>query len=317
MTHILVTNRLFDESFAQCPEGFQLVLPETGAGFDRTSLMTHLPTADALICMFDFKVDAEMMDAAPHLKVIANVGVGYNNIDIHAAALRQIAVCNTPYPVTEPTAELAMGLMIDIARGISLSDRRMRTASEHWGVMENIGHGVYGKKLGIVGLGRIGQALARRATACGMHIVYYSRHRLDAPTEKACNATWMPLDELLTTSDFISLNCPLTDETHHLLSASKLALCKPTAYIINTARGAVMDEQALVQALASHRIAGAALDVYEFEPNVTKELRKSDNVVIVPHIGTATREARNQMAHDALQNAVGFFQGSPSISRVI
>ncbi|MBO4369877.1 MAG: dihydrofolate reductase [Paludibacteraceae bacterium] len=317
MKTIVVTNRLFDESFASCPEGFRLVMPKSGAGFDRASLLANLSMADALIPMFDLPVDAGLIEAAERLQVIANVGVGYNNIDLEAARRRGIAVCNTPYPVTEPTAELAMGLMIDVARGISLSDRRMRSQSERWGVMENIGHGVYGKILGIVGFGRIGQSLARRAAACGMRVVYYSRHRVDEAIERALGAQWLTLDELLKTADFISLNTPLTNETRHLIDAAKLALFKPTAYLINTARGAVVDETALVQALSEKRLAGAALDVFEFEPRVTAQLRQLDNTVIVPHIGTATREARNQMSADALRNVVGFFAGDPAISRVL
>ncbi|MBP5318190.1 MAG: dihydrofolate reductase [Paludibacteraceae bacterium] len=317
MKKIVVTHALFEESFAACPPGYELVCPAAECGFDAQQLLERLPEADALIPMFDRRVDASLIAAAPRLQVISNVGVGYNNIDLEAARERGIAVCNTPLPVTEPTAELAMGLMVDVARGISRSDRRMRRSDERWGVMENIGHGLWGKTLGIVGFGRIGQALARRALAFGMQVRYYSRHRVGADIETRLQASWMPLDDLLKTADFISLNTPLTDQTRHLMDARRLALCKPSAYLINTARGAVVDEAALVGALSEGRLAGAALDVFEFEPRVTGQLRQLEQVVIVPHIGTATREARNQMAADALRNVVGFFEGNPDINRVL
>jgi lactate dehydrogenase-like 2-hydroxyacid dehydrogenase len=185
-----------------------------------------------------------------------------------------------------------------------------------WGVLENIGYSLYGKTLGIVGLGRIGQATARRALAAGMKIIYHSRNRVSSEIEKRYNAEYRSLDELLAESDFISLHTPLTEETHHLINADKLSLCKSTAFVINTARGAVIDEKALISAMKSGKIKGAALDVYEYEPKISEELLDMENVVLVPHIGTATREARNEMALQASENIINFFRGGP-IYRVV
>ena len=209
-----------------------------------------------------------------------------------------------------------MTLMGSIARGLVLSDKKVRNSSVKWGVLENIGRGLYGKTLGIVGMGRIGQATARRALASGMKIIYYSRNRVSEDVEKLYNAEYKSLEELLSEADFISLHTPLTAETHHLINQERLNLCKPTAYIINTARGAVIDEKALVLAMKSGKIKGAALDVYENEPQITQELLEMDNVILVPHIGTATREARNEMAAQATQNVVNYFTGG-DIFRVV
>ena len=196
-----------------------------------------------------------------------------------------------------------------VARGLILSDRNVRNSSVKWGVLENIGSGLYGKTLGIVGFGRIGQATARRAVASGMKVVYYSRNRVSEDIENLYGAQYRKLNELLSESDFVSLHTPLTDETHHLINADKLNLFKPTAFIINTARGAVIDEKALISALKSGKIKGAALDVYEHEPAISAELLELDNVVLVPHIGTATREARNEMAAQATENIIAYFKG--------
>jgi lactate dehydrogenase-like 2-hydroxyacid dehydrogenase len=259
--------------------------------------------------MFDLKVPAELIKAGKKLKIISNVGVGYNNIDVKTAQEHNTIVCNTPTPVTEPTAELAMTLMGAVARRLILSDRKVRNSSVKWGVLENIGNGLYGKTLGIIGLGRIGQATARRAVASGMKVIYYSRRRVSKDIEKLYGAEYKTLEKLLHEADFISLHTPLTEKTHHLINAENLNLCKPTAFIINTSRGAVIDEKALVSALKSGKIKGAALDVYENEPQITEELIELDNVVLVPHIGTATRESRNEMAAQASQNIISYFKG--------
>ena len=213
--------------------------------------------------------------------------------------------------VTEPTAELTIALLLDLARGITRSHVVMQQKQERWGVLENIGTSIYGKTLGIIGFGRIGKTVARRAQAMGMRIVYYSRTRQSEAIEKDYQATYVSLNELMQTADFISLHTPLTPETHHLIGQKELEFCKPTAYLINTARGAVLHEDALIQVLQQEKIAGAALDVYEFEPQVSDALRALKNVVLVPHIGTATRETRNQMAAMALENVLEFFKGNP------
>lgn len=315
MIKVLISHSLYPESFCDFPEDFEVIKPQEGS-FTYAELLEKIADVDAFIPMFDLRVPAELIKAGKNLKIISNVGVGYNNIDIKTAKEHNTIVCNTPTPVTEPTAELAMMLMGCIARGIVLSDRKVRNSSVKWGVLENIGNGLYGKTLGIVGMGRIGQATARRAVASGMKIVYYSRNRVPAEIEKLYNAEYRTLEQLLSESDFISLHTPLTEETHHLINADKLSLCKPTAFIINTARGAVIDEKALISSMKSRKIKGAALDVYEYEPQVSEELLDMENVVLVPHIGTATREARNEMALQASENIINFFRGGP-IYRVV
>ena len=315
MIKVLISHSLYPESFCGFPADSQVIKPQEGS-FTYEELLEKIADVDAFIPMFDFKVPAELIKAGKNLKIISNVGVGYNNIDIKAAKEHNTIVCNTPTPVTEPTAELAMTLMGCVARGIVISDRKVRNYSVKWGVLENIGNGLCGKVLGIVGFGRIGQATARRAVASGMKIVYYSRNRVSEEIEKLYNAEYRSLDELLAESDFISLHTPLTEETHHLINADKLSLCKSTAFVINTARGAVIDEKALISAMKSGKIKGAALDVYEYEPKISEELLDMENVVLVPHIGTATREARNEMAAQASQNIINYFKGDP-IYRVV
>ncbi len=318
MKKILVAHALYPESFSLSmpefvgglEEKYQLIKPQKGA-FSSEELQQLIPQCHAFIPMFNTPVTATLLQAGEQLQIVSNVGVGYNNIDVTTATQMDIAVCNTPNVVTEPTAELTIALLLDLARGITRSHVAMQQSAEKWGVLENIGMDVYGKTIGIVGFGRIGQAVARRAHAMGMRVVYYSRRRVAKSIESAYDATHMSLEGLLRCSDFISLHTPLTDQTHHLIGTAELALCKPTAYLINTARGAVVDETALVQALSEQKIAGAGLDVFEYEPKVSQELRKLNNVVIVPHIGTATRETRNKMAAMALKNVICYFEGSP------
>lgn len=311
MKKILIAHALFPESFLlPASTKFQLIKPQKGA-FSSEELASFLPTCDAFIPMFNTPVSANLLSLGKNLKVLSNVGVGYNNIDVNAATSLGITVCNTPDVVTEPTAELTIALLLDLARGITRSHVVMQQKQERWGVLENIGTSIYGKTLGIIGFGRIGKAVARRAQAMGMRIVYYSRTRQSEAIEKDYQATYVSLEQLMKTSDFISLHTPLTSQTHHLIGKKELELCKPTAYLINTARGAVLHEDALIQVLQQEKIAGAALDVYEFEPQVSDALRALKNVVLVPHIGTATRETRNQMAAMALENVLEFFKGNP------
>ena len=317
MNTVLLSHALFPESFPISAPDLDIVRPPYGECPSGAWLREHAARADGLVSMFDQTVGAELLDAAPRLKVIANVGVGYNNIDTELCRARGITVCNTPDPVTEPTAELAMALLADAARGVSRADRRLRAGDARWGVMENMGETLWGKRLGIVGMGRIGQALARRAVAAGMRVAYYNRHRVSETTEALYGAAYMPLDELLRTSDYLSLHTPLTSETHHLIGASELARCKPSAVLVNTSRGAVVDEAALVDALRRGIIAAAALDVFEFEPRLQAGLAELDNVTIVPHIGTATRTARNAMAAQAWSNITAFFAGQFPPNRVV
>lgn len=315
---ILISYHLLDEGLEELREKCEVTMPEAGP-FSKAELLELLPQYDALLSAFSLKVDKEVIDAGgSRLKIISNYAVGYDNIDTDYARQKGIAVCNTPDPVIEPTAELAYALMGCAARRLAEDDRKIRIPNGlKWGTFENLGVGMYGKTLGIIGMGRIGQAIARRAVAGGMRIVYYNRHRLDEPTERLYGAEYKSFDELLGVSDFVALSTPLTNETRHLIDAVALQKMKRSAILVNTARGAVIDEQALVEALRNHTIKGAALDVFEHEPVVTEELYHLDNVVLSPHCGTATVDARIEMARFASQNILNFFSGTGRVCRVV
>ena len=270
-------------------------------------LYAPLPEADILVSTFDKPVTAEMIASAPHLKLITNFGVGFNNIDLDACRARGIRVTNTPQPVIEPTAELAFALMIAVARRVSEFDRRLREGTcQPFAVMNNLSHSLYGKTLGIIGMGRIGQSLARRAVAGGMKVIYHNRHRLPEDIETLYDARYVDFTCLLQDSDYVSLNLPYTPEVHHLIGKQELGMMRRSAYLINTARGAHIDEQALVEALQSGIIAGAAMDVYEHEPHITPALLKLPNVVLSPHTGTGTWEGRIAMCHNVEDNILAF-----------
>ena len=274
--------------------------------------------AEVLVSTFDYKVSRQMIDAMPHLRLIANFGAGYNNIDLEACKARGIRVTNTPQPVIEPTAELAFALMINIARRVSEFDRAIRSGTgQSMAVMNNLSHSLYGKTLGIIGMGRIGQALARRAVASGMQIIYHNRHRLSDEIEQKYHATYVDFQTVLQDSDFVSLNLPYTPEVHHLIGKPELGMMKRTAYLINTARGAHVDEQALVEALKSGIIAGAALDVYEHEPTISSELLTLPNVVLSPHTGTGTWEGRIAMCENVCNNILAFAQNETDKMNIV
>lgn len=284
-------------------------------GFRRLAghtLNAPLEEAEVLVSTFDAKVSGEMIEAMPKLQLIANFGAGYNNIDLEACKARGIRVTNTPQPVIEPTAELAFALMIDVARRVSEFDRAVRAGQAEFGVMRNLSHSLYGKTLGIIGMGRIGQALARRAKASGMKIIYHNRHKINDDALKALNGgndemvKYVDFQTLLQDSDFLSLNLPYTPEVHHIIGKPELGMMKRSAYLINTARGAHVHEAALIEALKSGIIAGAALDVYEFEPKISEELLSLPNVVLSPHTGTGTWEGRIAMCENVCDNIIAF-----------
>ena len=291
---------------------FTTSLPTEGfARLAQHTLYAPLEEAEVLVSTFDKPVTREMIMSAPHLKLITNFGVGFNNIDLEACRDRGIRVTNTPQPVIEPTAELAFALMHDVARRTAEFDRKLREGkAEPFGVMNNLSHSLYGKTLGIIGMGRIGQALARRAVASGMRIVYHNRRPLgdEAMRLLGYDASFVSKDELLQTADFVSLNLPYTPEVKHLIGATELRMMKSTAYLINTARGAHVDEEALVKALKEGEIAGAAMDVYEHEPKIHPELLTLDNVVLSPHTGTGTWEGRIAMCENVCDNILAWQQ---------
>lgn len=262
--------------------------------------------AEVLISTFDCRVSREMIEKMPHLRLIANFGAGYNNIDLETCRERAIRVTNTPQPVIEPTAELAFALMIDVARRVSEFDRKIRAGQATFGVMQNLSHSLYGKTLGILGMGRIGQALARRAKASGMTILYHNRHQLPDEIEQKYEAQYVDFQTLLQDSDFLSLNLPYTPDVHHIIGKPELGMMKRSAFLINTARGAHVHEEALVEALKSGIIAGAALDVYEYEPSISTELLTLPNVVLSPHTGTGTWEGRIAMCENVTDNILAF-----------
>ena len=289
--------------------GVQLVMPEKEL-LDIPSFIQSAHTdAEILVATFDYTVSKELIDNMPNLQLIANFGVGYNNIDLEACRARGIRVTNTPQPVIEPTAELAFALMIDIARRVSEFDRKIREGEGaiRFGVMQNLSHSLYGKTLGIIGMGRIGLSLARRALSSGMKVIYHNRKpRVESQVPTVESPQYVDFQTLLQDSDFVSLNLPYTPESHHIIGKPELGMMKRSAYLINTARGAHIDEKALVEALQSGIIAGAAMDVYEHEPQINPELLTLNNVVLSPHTGTGTWEGRIAMCENVAENILAF-----------
>jgi lactate dehydrogenase-like 2-hydroxyacid dehydrogenase len=282
-------------------------------------LREAVATADALLPTVTDKISAEVLGAGPRqTRIVANFGVGYNNIDVEAARAAGIAVTNTPGALTDCTADLAMTLLLSAARRAGEGERHVRDGSwTGWRPTHMLGTKVTGKTLGIIGLGRIGQAVARRAHhGFGMKILYYNRTPVAADQIEDLDAELCTLEQLLARSDFVSLHCPSTPDTRHLLNAETLALMKPGAFLINSARGDVVDESALVDALKSGTIAGAGLDVYDGEPAVRPELATMENVVLLPHLGSATTETRVAMGMRAVANLKAFFNGDPPPDRV-
>ena len=256
-------------------------------------------------------VRSDLLDKLPKLRLVTQFGVGYDNIDVSECHKRGILVTNTPNPVIEPTAELCMSLIMGIARRTAELDRKIRDNEVQFGLLENLGHSVYGKTLGIIGMGNIGRSVARRAIACGMKVIYHNRHevtseRLTSEGLTSEQVHYVSQDELLQTADYVSLNLPYTPEVHHLIGERELKMMRKDAFLINTARGAHVDEQALIQALRAHEIAGAALDVYEHEPQISEGLKTLDNVLLVPHIGTGTWEGRKAMCDAMIDNIIAF-----------
>lgn len=276
----------------------------------KPELIAALRGVDHLFCLLHDTVDAEAIAANPALKIIASTTLVPANIDVTAATARKIPVTVIPPMVTEATADLTMALLLAVARRVAEADRLMR-AGQFPGAQSRYleGHGVSGKTLGLIGAGRVGLAVARRARGFDLRIVYSDPRRLPRDREAELQMRWLPMDRLLGEADFVSLHPPLGPETRHLIGAAELAKMKPTAYVINTSRGPVVDEQALVQALKSGRIAGAGLDVYEHEPHPHPELLSLRQVVLTPHTGSAVGELREAMAHVAVDNLLAVMDG--------
>ncbi|GAF11902.1 LOW QUALITY PROTEIN: D-3-phosphoglycerate dehydrogenase [Bacillus sp. JCM 19046] len=279
-------------------------------------LIEGIKEATALLCPLSTKVSARVIENAPHLKIIANYGAGFDNIDVQAATERGIVVTNTPKVSTDATAELALGLMLSLMRRIPEGDQLCRTTGFNgWLPLFFLGNELKEKTLGIIGFGKIGQAVAKRARAFDMNIVYTARTRKQE-AEKLYQATYMPINELIETSDVISIHTAYTKETHHLFNEDTFPKLKKSAVLLNLARGPVIHEEALVQALKKEQLAGAALDVFEFEPQINDELIQMNNVVLTPHIGNATVETRNEMATLAAANIKNVLAGEKALTPV-
>ena len=275
--------------------------------------------AHALVTLLHDRVDGELLDAAgPQLRCVANVAVGYDNIDVAAARRRGVTVTNTPGVLTDATADLAIALILGVTRRLGEGERLLRTGTPwSWEMFFLLGRGLAGKTLGIIGLGAIGRATARRARAFGMEVAYAGRRRAAEEVERELGgARYLSLEELLGSADVVSIHCPLTPETHHLLNAERLTHMRPEAYLINTARGPIVDEAALVEALRAGGIAGAALDVFEHEPELHPGLRELDNVFLAPHLGSATIETRTAMAVLAARNVGAVLSGQRALTPV-
>jgi glyoxylate reductase len=276
----------------------------------RAEVLKRIAEKDALICLLTEKVDRELLDAAgPNLRIVANVAVGFDNIDVTACTARNVAVTNTPGVLDETTADFTWALLMAVARRVVEGDRLARSGAWlHWNFDLLCGTDVWGKTLGIIGFGRIGRAVARRAAGFRMRVIYHSSTRAPEDVERELNAEYRSRDQVLEMADFLSLHVPLKESTRGLIGPSELAKMKRSAFLINTTRGAVVQEAALVEALEKGTIAGAALDVFEREPLISDGLRR-DNVVLAPHLGSASVETRTRMAMIAVENAVAFFDG--------
>ncbi len=298
------------------PGAYRLLADLTDRPPTEEELRRGFAQAQAVICTLTDRIDASVLSHATHVKVIANYAVGYNNIDLSAAAQRGIVVTNTPDVLTDATADLTWALLLTLMRRVVEGDAWVRTGSwPGWTPTQLLGADVSGKTLGIIGMGRIGQAVAQRAAGFRMPVIYASHRNISSPP--GLSWTRRPLDDVLAESDVLSLHVPLTESTRHLIDRRKLALMKPTAFLLNTSRGPVIEESALISALAAGTIAGAGLDVYEQEPVVPDGLRSLPNVVLLPHLGSATRETRVRMGLICLENIAAVLEGRTAPNRIL
>lgn len=307
---VFITYAIPEKGIEILKEKFEVDVYDGEDFLTKEELIQRSKYADAIITQLRDPIDAEFINALERAKIIANYAVGYNNIDVETATKKGIYVTHTPGVLTEATADIAFALILAVARRIVEADKFVREGKfVGWKPKLFLGYDLYGKTLGIIGMGRIGQAVARRALGFGMKIVYFNRHRLPEEIERQCNAQYVDLDTLIETSDFISIHTPLTKETYHLIDANRIAKMKSNAILINTARGPVVDEKALYEALKERKIAGAGFDVYENEPQLTPGLEKLDNVVLLPHIGSATYETRDRMSEMVALNVIYALEG--------
>ena len=310
---VLVTRKLPSSVIAKLEAVADVDLYVGAKAISREELLERVKGKDAIVCLLTDSIDAQVLDAAgPQLKIVANVAVGYNNIDVAACRARGIAVTNTPDVLTNACADFTWGLILAVTRRLGEGERQLRAGEwKGWALDHMLGMELRGKQLGLVGVGRIGRAVAEKAPAFGMTVAYTARKTSDLP-----GAVQMPLDRLLATSDIVSLHCPMTPETKHLIDKKALARMKRTAFLINTSRGPVVDEEALAWALKERLIAGAALDVYEKEPQIHPELLNLENALLIPHLASATTETRTAMADLAVANAIAVLNGHAPLTPV-
>jgi glyoxylate reductase len=312
---LLITRLLPQPVMDVIPRHYQVLAESLDRPLTTEELQRGFSQADAVICTLADHIDASLLSHTTKLKIVANSAVGYNNIDLSDAAQRGIIVTNTPDVLTDATADLTWALLLAVARRVGEGNAWIRTGNwTGWTPTQMLGSDITGKTLGIIGMGRIGQAVAQRAAGFRMSILYAGRHAVSSPP--GLSWTWQPLDAVLTNSDFLSLHVPLTDTTRHLIGQRELARMKPTAFLINTSRGPVIDESALLSSLKARTIAGAGLDVYEHEPTISPALCSLPNVVLLPHLGSATLQTRVRMGLICLDNITAALEGRSVPNRV-
>jgi glyoxylate reductase len=311
-SRVLLTRRVPSSVLTRLEAAADVDLFEGRSAMPRDELLARVTDTQALICLLTDRVDAEVLDAAPGLRIVANIAVGYNNIDVAACRARGVVVSNTPDVLTNACADFTWALILAVTRRLGEAERQLRRGDwKGWALDHMLGMELDGKRLGLIGLGRIGRAVASKAPHFGMSVAYSTPRPADLPGAEA-----LSFDRLLATSDIVSIHCPLTPETKHLIDKKALAKMKRSAYLINTSRGPVVDEAALAWALTQRLIAGAALDVYEHEPAVHAELLTLENVLLIPHIASATTETRTAMADLAVSNVLAVLDDRPPITPV-
>jgi glyoxylate reductase len=315
---IVVTGKIPEVALEKLKKSHEVISWGEETPISRDELLKRVSGANVIVSLLTEKIDEEVLTSAGNdLKAVCNVAVGYNNIDVAACKSKNVLVTNTPGVLTDATADIAMAMILMTTRRLSEGERVIRNQEPWaWGMFYMLGSSIQNQTLGIVGMGQIGIATALRAKSFGMKIIYTRRNRLDEKIEKELSAQYVSLDELLQQSDIVSLHCPYSTETHHLISDAQLSKMKKTSYLINTARGPIVNEEALANALINKTIAGAGLDVYENEPKVNEKLLKLDNVVLLPHLGSATVETRTAMATTAANNAIEILSGNKPLNPV-
>src|SRR5688572_23507776 len=308
---VQVTREVFDETLAFLAQHCDVESNQEDIAYSPDVLARKLADKDGVMCALTDRIDAGLLERCPRLKAVANIAVGYNNIDLAACTARGVMATNTPGVLDDSTADLAWALMLGAARRLTELERRIRAGEwKGWRLKQWLGVDVHHATLGIFGLGRIGQAIARRAAGFEMKVLYHNRKRVSAEIEKRCNAAYVAKDDLLRQADFVVLQVPYSPETHHLIGARELKLMKPTAVLVNSTRGGVVDDAALIAALKDGTIRAAGLDVFEGEPALNPGFLGLDNVVLMPHVGSSTEATRRAMAMTAAKNLVAALTGT-------